>query len=88
MYKLNEDYEKMELDEEIILQNNVTGEVHILNHTATIIFNLLIENVSIEKISRNIMNKYSNLSEEEVKIDIEQTKDILIEKSIIIIHEN
>lgn len=85
MYKLNRDFEIMELENELIAQNNVNGEIHMINGTASIILNSLINNRMFIEIVNMIQDKFPDANEKELVDDIEETKNILIQKNIIII---
>lgn len=88
MYKLSEEYEVMELEDEIIIQNNVSGEIHMLNGTATIIFNSIINNVSETDMIKQFKNLFVEITNEELKNDIEEVISQLIEKKIIVKVDN
>ena len=75
--------EEQELDGELLISDPDTGQVHILNDTARIIWYLLDGIHSFKKIEQEIRNTFSFSNAYDVRGDIEQSINELIDKKLL-----
>lgn len=88
MYQLKPEIELSWINEEVILQNMTTGDVHMLNNTASLILKFLLENKSGDNIAGLLQEKYNDADGENVIADVNELIKTLSEKDIFVTRED
>ena len=76
--------EEQELDGELLISDPDTGQVHILNETARIIWHLSDGRHTLKEIEQEIRNTFSFSKDSDIEGDIKQSINELIDKKLLI----
>ncbi len=81
--RINEDIVVQELGDEVLLLNSRDGDVHILNETAYIVWNLCDGRHTLSDIQKNLMNWFPEMIKHTVDEDVQHVVNDFKDKSLI-----